>query len=306
MAAKCALVIGDINIDFAVHAKEYPLEGGEAHADHVDFRLGGSGCLTAIALCLEGVRTTLAGCVGMDLFAEFALGHIRDCGLDDSLIQCIPAEQTGFFMILVTSGGQRTMFGTRGANAAAPDAQAVSSLLKNVDHVHISGYSLLGDDQWKAVREIAEHASQIGLSLSLDPGYCTAQQARDRIMSLLPLMSVFLPSQSEMDILYPEMPIEKGFRNILGTGCRNVAIKLGDQGSRFINNKIDVAEPIAQLTGSIVDTTGAGDCFNAGFLAGWLAEKQPAECLRMGNQTAARIITTRHGIIEMVNSGFSD
>ncbi len=96
MKEKSVLVIGDINIDFTLFAKEYPVEGGEVNTDGADFRLGGSACITAMSLQMLGTPASLAGSVGTDLFADFALGYIQSCGLDASLVKHHPEEQTGF------------------------------------------------------------------------------------------------------------------------------------------------------------------------------------------------------------------
>ena len=301
MKEKSVLVIGDINIDFTLFAKDYPVEGGEANTEGADFRLGGSACITAMSLQILGMPTSLAGSVGADLFADFALGQIQASGLDTSLVQCVPEGQTGFFMILITSGGQRTMFGNRGANNAVPDAGRILERLGEFRHLHLSGYSLMGDAQWETIRHIVLMCSNQGLTTSLDPGVCSAQQARERILELLPQMDVFLPSRTEMLSLFPGLKPDEAIRKALDLGCRSTVLKMGKEGSRYVDSILDVLAPAEVLDRPVVNTTGAGDSFNAGFLAGWLGGKDPAECLRMGSQAAARIITTRNGIIELLN-----
>lgn len=303
MSAKACLVIGDINIDFAIHSKTYPPEGGEAHAEQADFRLGGSGCLSAIALQRLGCPTMLAGNVGNDVFADFAMQHIRAAGLDSALIQRLAGQQTGFFMILVTPGGQRTMFGNRGANAVPMPEEMLIPTLPACRHLHLSGYSLLGEDQYEMVRAFVPQARQAGLSISLDPGVCTSSQARQKLLDLLPLVDFFLPSMDELRILTGKEQPDAQIAAILALGCKSLALKMGALGSRFVDGSLDIHQPaIHDDTRPVLDTTGAGDCFNAGFLHGMLSGAAVEEALLAGNQAAFRMITSPHGILDLIAS----
>ena len=111
------LIIGDINIDFSVHTDFYPPEGGETHAEKLDFQIGGSGCNTARTLNALGVKTFLSGNTGSDRFGDLALETISAEGLNSDLISQTDAFKTGIFVIIISGGGQRTMYGDRGANA---------------------------------------------------------------------------------------------------------------------------------------------------------------------------------------------
>ena len=301
MTDKHCLVIGDINLDFAIHSERYPEEGGEAHAKQADLRLGGSGCITAAALQLLGMPAVLAGSLGDDLFGQFALQHIGRIGLDAALIRRLPDEQSGFFMILVTPGGQRTMFGNRGANAAVLPLEALQKKLDGCAHVHVSGYALLGKEQHDVVRQVVEEAFTRGVSVSLDPGVCTSQEVPERVLGLLPFVSFFLPSRDELAVLTGERDPVVGLQRMLSDYCGSIALKMGAQGSRFVDARMDVTVPVEEGAPlRVVDTTGAGDCFNAGFLYAVLNGASPQEALAAGNAQAARLITSAHGIIDMI------
>ena len=302
MEKDTVLVIGDINIDLALHAEKYPPEGGEAHADQAGFRLGGSGCATAVCLSLLGLPTALAANLGDDLFADFALEHMRASGLDDSLVRRLPGQQTGFFMILVTPDGGRTMFGGRGANRKAPEREALLERLPHVRHLHVSGYTLQEDGQHALVREAVEKARGLGLTLSLDPGVCASEHNGERLRGLLRLVDWFLPSREELALLYGSEDIEKGIADMLALGCGAVALKLGADGSRYDDGETRCGAPAVMEPGAgIIDTTCAGDCFNAGFLQGVLAGEAPGEALRMGGKAAFRLITAPRGLISLIH-----
>jgi len=301
MGTNSALVIGDINIDQALYIKQYPEEGGEAHAERMVFRLGGSGCATAVCLSLLGVQTSLAAAVGDDLFGDFAMGHIKSSGMDAAHIQRVPGEQTGFFMILVTPGGGRTMFGARGANKITPDRVMLKTKLEEVQHLHISGYAIQEDEQYAAVRETAEAAAEAGVTVSLDPGYCTSESKGERLRGMLPLVDWLLPSKEELFLLSGKDNEHTGLERMLSLGCGAVALKMGSEGSMYTDGEAWVrADAVEEPSRKIYDTTCAGDCFNAGFLKGMLEGSGPLEALRMGNRTAFRLITSPRGIISLL------
>ena len=301
MASKKILVIGDINIDFAIHSNRYPAEGGEAHAEQADFRLGGSGCITALYLQLLRHPTVLAANMGADVFSQFAGEHLNASGLDVSLIRNLPGEQTGFFMILVTPGGQRTMFGNRGANAVALDEDKILSRLSDFGHLHISGYSLLGNDQYEVVSQVMARVKSSGITVSLDPGVCTSEQAAERVLGLLKYVDYFLPSQDELASLVKDMEFEVKIETLLEMGCKAVVLKQGKAGGKYFEIGLSVNAPAENDPGKkIVDTTGAGDCFNAGFLSGILNAKDPGDALRLANEAAFRMITSQHGIVDLI------
>ena len=301
MALKKCLVIGDINIDFAIHSNRYPVEGGEAHAEQADFRMGGSGCITAIYLQLLRHPTVLAANMGADVFSQFAGEYLIVSGLDVSLIQNLPGEQTGFFMILVTPGGQRTMFGNRGANAVALDMDKVLSRLSEFSHLHVSGYSLLGNDQYEVVSQVMARAKSFGITVSLDPGVCTSEQAGEKVLGLLKYVDYFLPSQDELASLVRDMEFEEKIKTLLELGCKAVVLKQGKSGGKYFETGFMAIAPAENDPDKkIVDTTGAGDCFNAGFLSGILNGKSPEEAIGLANAAAFRMITSQHGIVDLI------
>jgi sugar/nucleoside kinase (ribokinase family) len=240
--------------------------------------------------------------MGADVFSQFAGEHIKASGIDGSLIRNLPGEQTGFFMILVTPGGQRTMFGNRGANAAALDKGLILSRLGEFSHLHVSGYSLLGYDQYEVVSQVMVKAKSSGISVSLDPGVCTSEQAADRVLWLLKYVDYFLLSQDELDTLFGCKELIEEIETLLELGCKSVVLKQGKDGGKYFEAGLTVSAPAgSDPDKQIVDTTGAGDCFNAGFLNGMLNGKTPKEALGLANAAAFKMITSQHGIMDLID-----
>jgi len=297
------LILGDINIDFSIYAKSYPPEGGESQGEESVFRLGGSGCNTARVLQKLGVPTSLAANIGKDVFAEFALDHIKAAGLDTSLIQQVPDNQTGFFMILVTPVAQRTMFGDRGANALPFHLETLLTKADEVGHLHISGYNLLDKEQYDVVRQVVQHAKAISKTTSLDPGFVSAQKVKNRVFSLLPFIDYFLPSISERDLLAEEVNEKERISFLLEKGCGAVVLKQAENGSRFVNRQIDISVPAVPIEDQkVYDSTGAGDGFNAGFLYSFLRGESYERALQLGNAAGFAVITKPFGVLDMTHS----
>ncbi len=295
------LVIGDINIDFNIKTSYYPPEGGETHAEESVFRLGGSGCSTALILQKLGIQTALAANLGDDLFAQFALDHIRPTGLETSLVKRNDAQPTGFFMILVTGDAQRTMFGNRGANAVPIPLDFVKDKVDQSQHIHFSGYNLLGDDQAATMTEVMRYSYEHEKTISLDPGTHTCKAVPQRVINALPFVDYFLPNNTEAHILSGHEKEDAQIAFLLHHGCKHVILKRGDCGSRFTSTSQDIQIPAFSLNGqNAQDTTGAGDSFNAGFLFGMLNGKSAAASLKMGNAAGYLMITAPGGPLDFL------
>ena len=295
------LVIGDINIDFNIKTSYYPPEGGETHAEESVFRLGGSGCNTALILQKLGTPCTLAANLGSDLFAQFALDHIRSSGLDSSCVQQNPSFPTGFFMILITGEAQRTMFGNRGANAVPLPLARVRPSMDAAQHIHFSGYNLLGADQAAAMMDTLRYGAQNGKTISLDPGTHTCKAVPERVQEALPFVDFFLPNNVEAEILTGKESEDAQVASLLELGCKAVVLKKGAHGSRYASKTVDIAAAAFPLrTSQAQDTTGAGDSFNAGFLSGIFAEKPIPECLKIGNAAGYLMITAPGGPLDFL------
>lgn len=296
------LVIGDINIDFNIKTSFYPPEGGETHAEESVFRLGGSGCSTALILQKLNIQTGLAANLGDDLFAQFALAHIRPTGLDASYVRKNSGYQTGFFMILVTGQAQRTMFGNRDANAVPIPLEMVRAGVDQAKHIHFSGYNLLGDEQANAMTEVVKYAYENGKTISLDPGTHTCKAVPERVINILPFVDFFLPNNTEAHILSGHEKEDAQVAFLLRKSCKSIVLKRGDCGSRYTTTSQDIQVPAISLEGrEVQDTTGAGDSFNAGFLAGMLNHASPKTSLKMGNAAGFLMITAKGGPLEFLN-----
>ncbi len=300
MATSRVMIIGDINIDAVIAASEYPPEGGEAVVERADFRLGGSGCNTAVTLAKLGVETVHVGNLGTEPLGQMAMSYIRSAGIDTRLLRQKEEYQTGFFFILITAGGQRTMFGGRACNMLPPDFDQVAPQIPSIDALHISGYTLIQDEQFEVVYKLAKLARAQGKLISLDPGVCTTKTAKDKVNAFLPEVDTLLISRQELADYSAPGTEENGIQALLERGVKAVILKMGADGSQYIDHQQRLFQPAYHSEKHPVqDTTGAGDCFDAGFLYALLKGLSLPDCLTLGTLTAYRTIISAHGVADI-------
>lgn len=286
---RTVLAVGDINLDIIAPIPFYPNKGGEGVTDRAEIHLGGSATNTAVVLARFGVKTFLLGRVGRDPFGDYTLALLGKIGVDISLIQRDPALATGIMFIAVTPDGERTIFGHRGANVNLSPVSIKSAGLENLNWVHVSGYSFLQDPQRSTALKVLEEASELGISTSLDVGICAAFQARKEIERALPLLEVLFLSKEEALALVGEEKPEKVVEYALKRGTRKVALKMGEKGCLVSDG--DNFKTIETFPVRVVDTTGAGDAFNAGFIFGELSGRSLEESGTLGNLMGALACT---------------
>jgi sugar/nucleoside kinase (ribokinase family) len=279
------VILGDINVDIIARFDLYPAEGQDALASAADLHCGGCGANVAIALAGMGFKVILIARVGIDALGTKALDGLHDAGVIATGLQHDPAVMTGLMYVVVTSGGERTMLGHRGANAFTDPDQIREQDLAGARVFYLSGYALLTDPQRRAALQALELACCHGLTVVLDPGMCVPRAALDEMRSLFPLVDILLPNLAEARHLTGLTPPEDCARAILEAGVRAVALKLGREGC-LIGNK----EGLTHVPGFAVearDTTGAGDHFAAGVIAGLLGGLDGCSAAVLGNALGA-------------------
>ena len=262
------VTIGDINIDVIAHIPGYPQKGGEGLAEQGHIYCGGSAANTAIVLGRFGVDVGIIGRVGEDVLASLALAVLDEAGVDGRCIQRDPQTMTGIILVAVTPDGERTMFGCRGANVRTDPTLLDEDYIAQARIFHLSGYSLLQVPQWDAALRALEVAHEAGLTVTVDLGLEAAMRVSHRIKPLLPKVDILFPNQAEAECLTGRRDIEGAIESLLDYGVGTVALKLGKRGCA-----IGSAEEMFTVPGfavSTVDTTGAGDSFDAGLILGRL------------------------------------
>ncbi|HKZ87225.1 MAG TPA: carbohydrate kinase family protein [Anaerolineae bacterium] len=263
-----AVVIGDINVDVLVSIPAYPRPGGDALAERIVTRAGGSAANTAIALSKLGVTAKMIGRVGRDVWADIALPSLVECGVDVADVQRDEHASTGLFFIAITPDGERTMFGLRGANARTDPASIAPGVLDRARLLHVSGYALLEPPQRDAALRLVDLALQRGVAVSLDTGLQPALAAPDLIRRLLPRLSLCVLGMDEARALIGIDAPADAAAALVDRGVKMVGLKLGAQGCLAAD--ASRVEHLPAFEVAVVDTTGAGDAFSAGMIFGWL------------------------------------
>ncbi len=262
------VTIGDINIDVIAHVPDYPQKGGEGLAEQGHIYCGGSAANTAIVLGRFGVDVGIIGRVGEDVLAPLALAALDEAGVDGRCIQRDPQTITGIILVAVTPDGERTMFGCRGANVRTDPALLDEDYIAQAEVFHLSGYSLLAAPQRDAALRALEVAQRAGLTVTADLGLEAVMRVTDRVKDILPQVDILFPSQPEAEVLTGRRDIEEAIESLLDHGVEVVVLKLGKRGCA-----VGSAEGVFTVPGFVVptvDTTGAGDSFDAGVILGRL------------------------------------
>ena len=299
------LVIGDALIDHQYWISRMPKAGEDSAIVSFSKNVGGSAANTAIALAFLGVPTKFYGTIGRDPDGALIIEQMQTVGVDTSGIQY--GETTGFTITMIDQSSERTMFSFRGASSTALsiDGELVESV-RSSRLLLTSGYQLVYPDQAEVVLSIAERVQAEGNLVALDPSPLIGDVPEEIRARMLSLTDILLPNLREIAILTgeedPTAALEKA-RHL----SKCVAVKLGSKGAwmaiqegfQFANGQRASSHLCFQASANqvqAVDTTGAGDGFNAGFLASFLRNEPPENWLGSGNNLAGEVVQHRGAV----------
>ena len=271
------LVGGDLFIDLIMSGfASWPQPGTEAFAQELHREVGGGAAIAACGLARLGSRVALFGMVGQD--GDWFAARLNDLGVITSRLR-FDAEEPTAVSVAISTPADRTFLTYHGPNVRFPQMlaeEAASGGFVNARHFHLNWAPDLATaaDLFTAIR------SQ-GCSISLDVGWHENWLADPRSLALLPLIDIFFPNEVEANRMTGEDDPVKMLRRMASAGARRVALKRGADGATLLWDG-DILE-VKACPVMAIDTTGAGDCFNAGFLHFWLRGEPPLTCLRAGN-----------------------
>jgi ribokinase len=256
--------LGDCNPDLVLMGGDLVPAFGQREqlADRAVLTIGGSAAIMACGAARLGVETALVAAVGSDPLGDYVVGAVRDRGVDVSGVRRAGPE-TGITVIL-SRGDDRAILTATGAMTALTAADA-GGVIAGARHLHIASYFLLSGLR-PGLPELVASARAAGVTVSLDPQDDPAGEWRSGLPELLPSLDVLFVNEQESAALD-------------ASACPLVVVKRGPDGAAARTPGGEVRH--AGVAVDSVDATGAGDSFDAGFLAAWLGGAGIAEALAL-------------------------
>lgn len=293
---KSVVVFGELNVDFIIAGEEVkPEPNREKIVDEFDMVLGSSSAITACALAGLGLDVLFVGVVGDDPFGEFCINKLRVKGVDTSCIQKLSTLKTGVTLSFSTPS-DRALLTYMGAIPGMTPKDLPADLLKKAKHIHFGSYYLQKGMQeyWP---QLFEDAHDAGISTSFDAGWDPNEDwKKGPISQLLIYTDLFIPSEEEFFNIFGRVDDKSILENIPKERGQ-ITVKCGAEGScLLLKNEIVEASGYSVRP---IDTTGAGDSFNAGLIFAYLEGKRGTALLDFANACGA-LATLRVGGAEDV------
>ena len=276
--------LGDAAVDLIAYVPENPRLGGDSEISLLERHPGGSAVNFAVAMARLGISSGLISKVGSDEAGRFLREGLKQEGVD---IKHLKREDgtTGTIFVIVDRNGQRTMLSFRGINVRLLPEEILREYIEGSRLLHVSGYSLLRAPQCDAALTAMKYAKEANVRISLDPSPLVRLVERKLVAEALELVDLLLPNEAEAKYLSRKRNIRDAGRTLLEKGTSIVAMKLGPKGCLVMDENDEFHVPAFNVES--IDTTGAGDAYNAGFLAGHLKGWNLKRSAEFANAAAA-------------------
>jgi sugar/nucleoside kinase (ribokinase family) len=270
------LVAGEINPDLILSGDVAPaFNQTEKLVDSAVLAVGSSSAIFACGAARLGLKVAFIGVCGDDVFGRFMRAEMQARGVDISNVIVRADGQTGLSVIL-NRGADRAILTHPGLIAALRASDISDALLRCARHVHVASYFLQTALQ-PDLPDLFRRAHTLGLTTSLDTNYDPSEKWLG-FEELLTTVDIFFPNRTEALSITQSTDIQSAARQ-LADRCKLVVIKLGADGARLQTRKESIVA--SSIPVQVVDTVGAGDTFDAGFLYGYLNDWQLKKCLQL-------------------------
>jgi sugar/nucleoside kinase (ribokinase family) len=291
-------VIGDINPDILVIDEDAIPEFGQVEklVGTIRLTVGGSSAITACGMARLGLRVAHGGVVGDDLLGHAILEAVRDHGVDTSTVSVDPAIPTGATVIL-GKGDHRALLTATGTIDRLRAEDVSRDVLPHVRHIH-AGSTAIQPQLRPGLPRLFRDARAAGVTSSFDTNWDPVRRW-DGIEPMLASADIFFPNEREAALISGvDDPLGAAHALIARAeaagrqpeaGPLTVVVKLGAEGGLAVRGAEALRLPADRV--KVVDSTGAGDAFDAGFIYGFLAGRPLGECLALA--VACGTLSTR-------------
>jgi 2-dehydro-3-deoxygluconokinase len=272
-----------------------PRPGRLRHAGSLELKIGGAESNLAIALSRLGISAGWFSLIGDDEPGRLVLDRIRGEGVDTSMVRRVPDLPTGLYLREQVGQETRVYYYRRGSAASTMSRDAFDpDYLKGAEFLHLTGITpALSAECRDFVPWAAREARGGGTRVSFDVNYRSklwpAGEARAFAEEMMPHVDLLLIGDEEAAALWGRED-EGLVRELAASGPREVVLKRGGEGSLALVDGRVITQPAFPV--EEVDSVGAGDAFDAGYLAGHLWELDPEERLRVANAMGALSVAT--------------
>jgi len=273
-------VIGDVNPDLILTGKNIIPEFGQVEKwiDDAELTIGGSAGIFAVGAAKLGLKVTFIGKVGDDHFGYFMKDRMTAQGIDVSGLVIDPSVKTGL-SISLSDGNDRAILTFGGSNLLLNFQDIDFEIVAQSRHLHSGSFYLLNNIR-QDLAIIYKKAKEMGLSTSIDTNYDPKEKWEDDIFNVLDYTDVFLPNMTELMAISGEKDPDSAIRHLTKNRNLLVVVKNGEDGAFAEKDKVRYSAETIQV--KPIDTTGAGDSFDAGFLFGFLNGLGIEKSLRIG------------------------
>ena len=280
--------------------------------DTLQMAFGGDSSNTAVYLARLtrqlDIKVDYVTALGDDLYSDAMLAFWQEEGVGTDLVARLPGRLPGLYTIRTDRAGERSFTYWRG-QAAARDLlldnreRALASGLSDVDLIYLSGItlSILDNEQRRALFTILDDVRKGGGKVAFDGNFRPAgwpgpKEAEAWFRTMLARTDIALPTFEDEQQLFDDVDAAAAAVRIHGHGVSEVVVKLGKAGC-LVSSEAGVEMIETTPVDPVVDSTAAGDSFNAGYLAGRLLDMAPRNAARLGHQLAGEVVRHRGAVI---------
>jgi sugar/nucleoside kinase (ribokinase family) len=266
--------------------QEIPAGQGGALVEEIRITPAGSAGGTAVTLAKLGARVRSAGAIGEDALGDVIVELLRRASVDTSLLVRRDGVQTSASVLPIRPDGSRPAFHVIGANATYTSADAPLEQIERASHLHLGAPEFMGGAE---AAKILAHARSSGVVTSADllaPGE-QASAILDWIAPAFEHLDYLLPNEEQVLGLTGAPDLVQGARALITRGIGCVAATCGSHGAVIVD--ADGVQHVPAFDVEVVDTTGCGDAFSAGFLRGLALGRNPRDAGVLGCAAAALV-----------------
>jgi sugar/nucleoside kinase (ribokinase family) len=283
------------------HVSDIPPGQGISLIDEIRITAAGTAAGTSVDLAKLGCSVTAVGAVGNDEMGNILIGILNRYGVNTKYLAKKDGVQTSGSILPIRPNGERPALHVMGSNAVFSFEDVPLEVVAKADFVHIGGFYLMPKFDGPDTVKTLQYAKQSSAITTMDILGVQQENMAEKIRPCMPYLDYFMPNVEEAGMITGLTDPDQMCQYFLDAGAKNVVLKMGERGSLILSASGErVRVPAFKV--KLVDTTGCGDAWSAGFIAGLSLHMSVAKAAQLGSACGSLVASglgSDAGIIDL-------